>query len=84
MPFQKGVSGNPAGKPKGTQSKMSRDLKEMILGALDKAGGLEYLTKQADANPQAFLNLVGKVLPMTVTGGDAPIRLTVEWQQTSE
>ena len=40
----------------------------MILGALNNKGGVEYLERQADANPTAFLTLVGKVLPMTVAG----------------
>jgi len=35
----------------------------MILEALDGAGGVDYLTKQAKANPAAFLSLVGKLLP---------------------
>jgi hypothetical protein len=56
------------GRPKGTQNKMTKALKEMILQALDDAGGVEYLVKQADENPTAFLRLVGKVLPLQLTG----------------
>lgn len=60
------------GRKKGTPNKISADLKEMILGALDQAGGKEggqaYLLRQATENPTAFLSLVGKVLPMTVQG----------------
>jgi len=45
----------------------------MILGALDDKGGREYLARQADENPTAFMALVGKVLPSTmnanVSGG---------------
>ena len=58
------------GRPKGSQNKVTADLKEMILGALDKAGGLDYLAERA-ADPRtasAFLTLVGKTLPMTVKG----------------
>lgn len=52
------------GRPKGSHNKVTRDLKEMILGALDKAGGVEYLLGQArQPNPTAFLALVGKCLP---------------------
>lgn len=40
----------------------------MILNALDKSGGENYLVKQADENPTAFLTLIGKVLPTTLTG----------------
>ena len=61
--------GNP-GKPKGAVSKAPKELKEMILGALDKAGGMDYLAEKA-ADPRtasAFLTLVGKVLPLQVKG----------------
>jgi hypothetical protein len=40
----------------------------MILGALSDAGGREYLHRQADLNPAAFMTLVGKVLPLTLQG----------------
>jgi hypothetical protein len=40
----------------------------MILGALDKAGGEEYLQRQAEENPNAFLTLIGKVLPTELKG----------------
>jgi len=42
---------------------MTRTLREMILGALDDAGGQAYLTEQAHQNPAAFLTLLGRVLP---------------------
>ena len=58
------------GRVAGTPNKLSGDVKAMILGALEQKGGVDYLVKQADDNPTAFLSLVGKVLPMTV-GGDA-------------
>lgn len=57
------------GRPKGAKNKISGDIKEMILKALDKAGGEDYLLKQALAdNPAPFLALVGKVLPLQLTG----------------
>jgi hypothetical protein len=54
------------GRRRGTPNKFSRELKEMILEALDRAGGVEYLTKRATDTPGPFLALVGKVLPMSV------------------
>lgn len=54
------------GRPKGSQNKATKALKDMILEALNKKGGIEYLVEQADANPTAFLTLVGKVLPLDV------------------
>lgn len=56
------------GRPKGVQNKLTADVKAMILTALDNAGGADYLLQQAQTNPNAFLTLVGKVLPMTVAG----------------
>lgn len=40
----------------------------MILAALDKAGGADYLFSQSSENPTAFMTLVGKVLPLQLTG----------------
>lgn len=54
------------GRPKGVPNKVNAALKDMILSALDKSGGIDYLVVQADQNPNAFLTLVGKVLPMQV------------------
>lgn len=56
------------GRKAGTPNKVSADLKAMILGALDQAGGEAYLLSQAHENPRAFLSLLSRVLPMTVEG----------------
>lgn len=78
MPFTKGKSGNPRGRRVGSENKVSRELKDMILSALDGAGGEAYLQKQATENPTAFLTLVGKVLPLKVAGSDGG-PLKVQW-----
>lgn len=56
------------GRKKGTPNKLTGELKDLILNALSEAGGLKYLVTQAQNNPTAFLTLVGKVLPMQVSG----------------
>lgn len=56
------------GRPKGAPNKVTKQLKDMILTALDDAGGVKYLKTQAVSNPTAFLTLVGKVLPLQVNG----------------
>ena len=64
------------GRQAGTPNKISGALREMILGALDDAGGQAYLMRQAEENPTAFLTLIGKVLPMTVAGdADNPLKV---------
>lgn len=59
------------GRAKGVPNKNTRALKDMILGALSDAGGQEYLVKQAKLNPQAFMGLIGKVLPTELKNADA-------------
>lgn len=67
------------GRPKGIPNKVNGQLREMILNALDGAGGVDYLQRQAEANPSAFLSLIGKVLPMQVTGeGGGPVDISVK------
>lgn len=54
------------GRPKGSPNKATKALKDMILGALDDAGGQDYLRRQSIENPTAFMTLIGKVLPTTI------------------
>ena len=70
-----------AGRKPGVPNKISVDLKAMILGALDKAGGLDYLAEQATKSPGAFLTLIGKVLPTQLqgTGEDGAIHVRYTW-----
>lgn len=66
------------GRPKGLPNKTTALLKDAILKAAEAAGGDEtedspggmvaYLTAQAKDNPGPFMALLGKVLPMQVTG----------------
>ena len=53
----------PGGSRKGKPNKVTKALKEMIQDALVEVGGADYLVKQAEENPTAFLTLVGKTLP---------------------
>jgi hypothetical protein len=67
-----GVKGK-SGRKAGTPNKIPAALKDMILQALANVGGAAYLQDQAIKNPNAFLSLIGRVLPLQVKqGGDDP------------
>ena len=70
-----------AGRPKGSLDKGNAILREMIVEALDKVGGVQYLMDKAESHPQAFMSLLGKVLPMQVTGeGGGEVKVSVKWR----
>ena len=65
------------GRPKGSVNKTTALLKDAILKAAENAGNkvgsdglVSYLEMQAAENPGPFMALLGKVLPMQVTGED--------------
>jgi hypothetical protein len=67
----KGLAG--PGRPKGKPNKTTALLKDAILQAATAAGDGDmaaYLAVQARVNPGPFMALLGKVLPMQVTGED--------------
>ena len=68
------------GRPKGTPNKTTALLKDAILLAADTAGGRDglvgYLTSQAKESPGPFMALLGKVLPLQITGDkDNPLAM---------
>jgi hypothetical protein len=64
------------GRPKGSPNVLGKDVRAMILEALDDVGGPRYLSRQAVENPVAFMGLLGKILPTTVQNSDgSPIAL---------
>lgn len=75
------------GRIKGTPNKTTRTLKEAILAAAEACGEdgkgkgslVGYLTGLARRDNKAFASLLGKVLPMTISGdpSGAPVHLIV-------
>ena len=62
------------GSRKGKPNKFTSSIKAMIEGALQDLGGKEWLKKQAQKNPVAFLALLGRTMPLQGLGeGDGPI-----------
>lgn len=63
------------GRPKGSLDKGNALIREMIAQALDQVGGVEYLAETALTHQAAFLALVGKVMPVQITGeGGGPVQ----------
>lgn len=60
------------GRKKGSANKVTKQLKDMILGALADAGGQKYLADRAKdpKTSAAFLTLLGKVLPAEMRVGN--------------
>jgi len=54
------------GSRKGIQNKATKEIKDMINGALNAVGGEKYLIRQAEENPVAFMTLIGKIIPKDV------------------
>lgn len=62
-----------AGRKPGVPNKITTELKQAILQAAEEAhsdGVVGYLKTVAMTNSSAFVSLLGKVLPMQVTGED--------------
>jgi len=80
-PFQPGMSGNPAGKPKGTLNRTTLALKEAVLAAGAAVGGegglVSYLTRLAIENSSAFSSLLAKCLPHTPSTSRRPSGQTI-------
>ena len=81
-PAQRSRANLRAGNPNRGPNKATRMLKEAILQAADEAGGKEglvgYLRTQAIKNPNAFMSLLGKVIPFTIQGDKQnPIEIRV-------
>lgn len=71
------------GRPKGASNKVTGQLKDMIMTALEEVGGIEYLKGQAKENAKTFLLLLGRVLPMQVSSDpDLPFELLLRWAKT--
>lgn len=67
MPAPKGTK-PPGGSRKGSPNKITADIKAMIEGALEDAGGRAYLLARAQdpATMSAFMTLVGRILPREI------------------
>ena len=67
-----------AGRPKGSPNKITADVKAAILQAFELEGGVEYLRQVARDDQKTFCALLGRVLPLQLTGDSAaPIQVQI-------
>ena len=64
MPFKKGTSGNPIGRPKGSLSTTSKLIREHISQAIDGNKIMDMLDKIE--SPTEYINAVTKLLPYSI------------------
>ena len=64
MPFKKGTSGNPIGRPKGSVSTTSKLIREHISQAIDGNKIMEMLDKIV--SPTEYINAISKLLPYSI------------------
>jgi len=72
--------GNPktGGRKKGTPNRINGMVKDEILAAFEQLGGAAWLVQTARTRPEVFCSLLGRVLPLQVTGpDDGPIDVKV-------
>ena len=63
------------GRPKGRQNKVTKDLREMTMGALDELGGQKFLVQTGKENPVAFLVFLKAYIPQKL---QAELKMTLE------
>ena len=64
MPFKKGTSGNPIGRPKGSVSATTKLIREHISQAIDGNKIMEMLDKID--SPTEYINAISKLLPYSI------------------
>ena len=64
MPFKKGTSGNPIGRPKGSVSTTTKLIREHISQAIDGNKIMEMLDKID--SPTEYISAISKLLPYAV------------------
>ena len=85
--FKKGNPGGP-GRPKGSRSKLSEAFLKALSDDFDEHG-LDAVQKVRDEKPDAYLNVIGKLMPklMELSGPDGesiPVSGTVNLVKSSD
>lgn len=83
MAFEKGKSGNPAGKPVGTVSKLNKTFKELLLSTIDELQNdpKAKLAAWAKENPTEFYKIAARLIPTEVNAKVEAVQLR-DWVVT--
>jgi hypothetical protein len=68
----------PGGSRKGRPNKISKIIKIEVLESFRMVGGRHYLARQAEENPTAYMNLLGKVIPQQIESAVGDLKIVVQ------
>lgn len=63
--FKPGQSGNPAGRPKGSRSKLGDDFLKLLAEDF-QANGLEAIQRTRETKPEVYVKVVASLLPKQI------------------
>jgi hypothetical protein len=85
MPFKKGQSGNPAGRPAGSANRLTTAAREAFGFAFEEIGGKKALARWAKKNPDKFYPLFAKLIPVEVASvGEMLLRVVYDDKPPNE
>lgn len=81
VPFQPGQSGNPAGRPKGSRSKLSEDFFKALASDFATHGAAAIVAMRDD-KPNEYAKMIAGLMTKEVTGEDGAPLFPTEIRQT--
>jgi hypothetical protein len=70
---------------KGSANTLKVTARDAVWKVFHELGGVQHMKRWATENPSEFYKLYARLVPTQVTGEDGgPVKITVEWQPSSE